>query len=447
MTTPTPTVGRVSPQGVTRQDTTAEPATDVGLREANPTYGAGWRHTTWGEVATLEYGKALRDYQNTVGEYPVYGTNGPIGFHDSALCKTPGVVIGRKGAYRGVHYSPRPFFVIDTAFFLKPKAPMNIRWAYYALLTCDINSMDSGSAIPSTSREEFYKLPVSVPPLSEQEIIAGFLARFDDRIALLRETNATLEAIAQALFKSWFVDFDPVRARQQGLAPEGMDEATAALFPDGFEESELGLVPKGWKAGSLADLANLNPESWTAKKHPAHLAYVDLANAKDNEIAAVTHYPFNEAPSRARRVLRSGDTIVGTVRPGNRSFAFIHNAPENLTGSTGFAVLRALKKESAEYVFLAATRDASIEHLTHVADGGAYPAVRPEAVAALACVIPSEQILAVFHTVAEPLLSAVAENQTQAQTLTTLRDTLLPRLISGQLRLPGNAPDEFEVIA
>ena len=122
-----------------------------------------WQQSTWGDIATLEYGKAIRDYKNAVGEYPVYGTNGPIGFHSQALCKTPGVVIGRKGAYRGVHYSNQPFFVIDTAFYLNPKEELDMRWAYYTLLTCDINGMDSGSAIPSTSRDEFYKLPVLVP--------------------------------------------------------------------------------------------------------------------------------------------------------------------------------------------------------------------------------------------------------------------------------------------
>jgi type I restriction enzyme S subunit len=148
-----------------------------------------------------------------------------------------------------------------------------------------------------------------------------------DRIALLSETNATLEAIAQALFKSWFVDFDPVRAKQEGRAPEGMNEATAAMFPDRFDESELGLVPIGWRVGSLSALAILNPESWTATMHPDTVAYIDLANTKNNEIAQVTDYVFEEAPSRARRVLRDGDTIVGTVRPGNRSFAFIKPKP------------------------------------------------------------------------------------------------------------------------
>ena len=221
----------------------------------------------------------------------------------------------------------------------------------------------------------------------------------------------------------------------EGRAPVDMDETTAALFPDGFEESELGLVPEGWWVGTLADLSDLNPESWTAKNHPDRVAYIDLANAKDNEVASVTEFEFSEAPSRARRVLRSGDTIVGTVRPGNRSFAFIHEPASNLTASTGFAVLRPSALENTEFVYLAATQADSIEHLAHVADGAAYPAVRPDVVAGLQSVIAGGLILQAFHAAAAPLLAKVSENQKQAQTLATLRDTLLPRLISGQLRL------------
>ncbi|WP_372827438.1 restriction endonuclease subunit S [Polaromonas sp.] len=278
-------------------------------------------------------------------------------------------------------------------------------------------------------------LPIPMPPESERRVIAEFVSALDDRITLLRETNATLEAIAQALFKSWFVDFDPVRAKMEDRIPEGMDDATAALFPDGFEESALGLVPRGWRVGTLADLSDLNPESWTARNQPASVAYVDLANTKDNEITSIADYVFDDAPSRARRVLRTGDTIVGTVRPGNRSFAFIHEPIENLTGSTGFAVLRPSAVENAEFVFLAATQDASIEHLAHVADGGAYPAVRPDVVSGLLCIVPDSKVMKAFHSLSEPLLAKISENQKQAQTLATLRDILLPRLISGQLRL------------
>src|SRR6202035_4247893 len=98
-----------------------------------------------------------------------YGTNGQIGWHTEPLCDHPGIVIGRKGAYRGVHYSSQPFFVIDTAYYVEPRREMELRWAYYEMLELDINSMDSGSAIPSTSREDFYALPVIVPPAAIQK--------------------------------------------------------------------------------------------------------------------------------------------------------------------------------------------------------------------------------------------------------------------------------------
>jgi len=178
-----------------------------------------WQERRWGDLATLEYGKSLRGYENSAGPYPVYGTNGLIGSHSEALCNHPGVVIGRKGAYRGVHYAQNPFYVIDTAFYLEPKVDLDLKWAYYTLLTQDINGMDSGSAIPSTSRADFYALPITVPPLPEQHAIARILGALDDKIELNRRMNETLEAMARAIFKSWFIDFDPVRrniARRAG---------------------------------------------------------------------------------------------------------------------------------------------------------------------------------------------------------------------------------------
>jgi type I restriction enzyme S subunit len=160
---------------------------------------ANWQDWLWGSLATLEYGKGLRDCENATGPYRVFGTNGPIGWHTEPLCSIPTVVVGRKGAYRGIHYSPKPCYVIDTAFYLKPKVYFDMRWAYYELLTHDINSMDSGSAIPSTSRESFYQMPVKFPPMEEQRAIAAILGALDDKIELDRRTNETLEAMARSL--------------------------------------------------------------------------------------------------------------------------------------------------------------------------------------------------------------------------------------------------------
>ena len=189
-----------------------------------------WETDKWGNLATLEYGKSLRDYQSGVGDIPVYGTNGLIGFTDKPLCPFPSVVIGRKGAYRGVHYSNKPFFVIDTAFYLKPKTDeLDLLFAYYQLLTQDINSMDSGSAIPSTSREDFYNLEIDLPPLPTQHRIADILSALDEKIELNRQMNETLEATARLFFKDWFVDFGPTRAKAEEAADAAADKGI--IFP------------------------------------------------------------------------------------------------------------------------------------------------------------------------------------------------------------------------
>jgi len=391
-----------------------------------------WREQRWGDLATLEYGRALRGHDANTGPYRVFGTNGPIGWCDEALCSHPGVIIGRKGAYRGVHYSTAPFFVIDTAFYLEPKAEIDLRWAYYELLVQDINSLDSGSAIPSTSRESFYSLRVRVPPVAEQRAIAHILGTLDDKIELNRRMSETLEAMARALFKSWFVDFDPVRAKAEGRDP-GLPQPLADLFPDSFEDSELGEIPRGWEVGTLVDLTILNPEVWTKETRPAEINYVDLSNTKRGRIEAVSTYQAADAPSRAQRVLRPADTIVGTVRPGNGSYALIFE--DGLTGSTGFAVLRPRTARYAEFVYLAATAADNIDTLAHLADGAAYPAVRPEVVAATPIVRSSDEVFGRFSRIAGPLLAKRAQNERESRTLAALRDALLPKLISGELRV------------
>ena len=388
--------------------------------------------------------KWILDSARTISEAGAQSVKGCVIPPRSVLVTCIGSDMGKAAiaAFRSVTNQQINAVVVDESRF-------SPEFLYYnlSLRKNEIRGLAGGSAQPILNKSAFGRLSFDAPSLQEQRQIVELIRPLDDRIALLRETNATLEGIAQALFKSCFVDFDPVRAKMEGRAPEGMDEATAAMFPGGLEDSELGLVPKGWRPGTLADVSSLNPESWTAKNHPATVAYIDLANAKDNEIASVTDFEFDEAPSRARRVLRSGDTIVGTVRPGNRSFAYIHEPSANLTASTGFAVLRPLVVENTEFVYLAATQDASIDHLAHVADGGAYPAVRPDVVSGLQCIVPAAPILKVFHAGVAPLLAKISENQKQAQTLATLRDTLLPRLISGQLRLPEAQAAAAEALA
>ena len=400
-----------------------------------------WIETTLGAIVTLQRGHDLPSQRRNAGHIPIMGSGGITGYHDSATTKGPGVVIGRSGvgSMGIVSYIDRDYWALNTTLYVKNFHGKDEKFVYYLLKTINFRQYDTGSAQSSLNRNLIYPHKVFLPKtLAAQRKISSVLTALDDRIALLHQTNITLEAIAQTLFKSWFVDFDPVRAKLEGRILEGMDEATAALFPENFEESEseLALIPTGWRVGTLQDLATLNPESWTLKAHPDAIQYIDLANTKNNNISETELFQFGDAPSRARRVLRAGDSIIGTVRPGNRSFAYIYSGANNLTGSTGFAVLRPINQKNAEFIFIAATQNSSIDHLAHVADGGAYPAIRPEVVAGIKVVLPSDAVTDAFHKIVFPIFSLVGENKIQAQTLVSLRDTLLPRLISGQLRLP-----------
>ena len=292
-----------------------------------------------------------------------------------------------------------------------------------------------GSTVDRILLTEMADFPIYAPQaITEQRAIAHILGTLDDKIELNRRMNATLEAMARALFRSWFVDFDPVRARMAGR-DTGLPKEIADLFPDRLVDSELGAIPDGWCASTLADVARLNPESWSNHNAPARILYVDLAKTKWGDIDEIQMFSWADAPSRARRVLRPGDTIVGTVRPGNGSFALIDR--DDLTGSTGFAVLRPADPIEREIVWCAATSADTIDRLAHLADGGAYPAVSPTAVLNVAVVIPDERVRLAFSTVAAPLLNRLKANQREARILGTLRDALLPKLVSGELRVTG----------
>jgi type I restriction enzyme, S subunit len=409
-----------------------------------------WRDTTWGDLGTLEYGKAIRDYQNATGAVPVYGTNGPIGWHDKPLCPSAGVVIGRKGAYRGIHYSSTPFFVIDTAFYLKPKETLDTKWAYYCLLTYDINGMDSGSAIPSTSRDEFYKLPVRIPRLAEQQQIAKTLSLFDDRITLMRETNATLEAIAQALFKSWFVDFDPVRAKQEGRAPEGMGEATATVFPDDFEESALGLVPRGWRVSTVgsvvATVGGGTPDTkdasyWEPAEHcwttPKDLSGIGAPVLLDTE---------RKLSAKGVAKISSGLLPTGTLLMSSRApIGYLAIAQTPMAINQGYIAM--LPGSALPPFYMLFWCRQNMETIKSHANGSTFMEISKKAFRPLPILVPPTSVVAEFVRIGEALFARLVENERQSQTLAALRDTLLPRLISGQLRLPEAEAAVEEAIA
>ena len=307
-----------------------------------------------------------------------------------------------------------------------------------------------GAVMPNLNTEIIKACPLTLPSLDEQRSLARFVGAVDDRIALLRETNATLEAIAQALFKSWFVDFEPVRAKQQGLASAGMDEATAALFPDSFEESALGLVPKGWQVETIDDLCDVitnggtpsrsNAAFWTSGTMP----WFKTGDFADGFLL--------DPVERISEAAISGSSVK--VLPANAILMAIYAAPTVgrlgvLTEAATFnqACTGMVAKASVGPWYLFLTLFFGRAWFNSRANGAAQQNISKAIVASYQAVVASASLMARFHEIADGLYSRIRANSEQTQTLATLRDTLLPRLISGQLRLPDIQPLVAETMA
>jgi type I restriction enzyme S subunit len=289
------------------------------------------------------------------------------------------------------------------------------------------------------------KLPIPLPPDSTVKGISALSEALTDRIALLRETNVTLEAIAQALFRSWFVDFDPVRAKRDGRVPEGIDEATAAAFPDGFEESELGPVPRGWTVGTVGQIAQV-VDCLHAKK-PELLAqgrpYLQLSSIRDDGLLdmakaeSVSEQDYLKWVARIE--VREGDCLITNVG----RVGAVAQVPPGVRAAMGrnMTAIRMLNDQPYPTYLIELLQSSfmrgEIERRTDV--GTILNALNVRNIPLLRCVLPTDDLLRAFETVCRPLRAAMEANLKRATSLIEVRDALLPGLIEGRLRFPGAA--------
>ena len=308
-------------------------------------------------------------------------------------------------------------------------------WAHSPEFTDQLNGMkDSTDMAPYLSLTDQRRLRITVPEPDEQRAIARVLGALDDKIELNRRMNRTLEELSEALFRAWFVDFEPVVAKAAGRAPFGLAPSVAALFPAAFTGSELGPIPQGWRVRPLAEIADINGRTIRKDYQHAEIEYVDISAVSEGQLGETTLHPRASAPSRAQRLVAHGDTIWSCVRPNRRSFLFIANPPANLVVSTGFAAISP-RCPSAAFIYAATTTDEFTDYLVAHAEGSAYPAVRPDTFAKAPLVVPSDDVVAAFDKIVGPWLAQAAHNVRESRTLAALRDTLLPKLLSGELRV------------
>ena len=399
-----------------------------------------WIESTLGEFVRLQRGHDLTASEQQPGSVPIMGSAGPNGTHNEALAKGPGVVIGRSGASAGrVHFTEVDYWPHNTCLYVTDFLGNNPRFAYYLLQTLDLAAFNSGSAQPSLNRNFLYSIPLKIPRPVEQYGIVDVLKSLDDRITLLRETNATLEAIAQALFKSWFVDFDPVRAKMEGRTPEGMDEATAALFPDGFETSELGEVPRGWRVMPVGDVIEAvggatpdtkNEAFWEPPVHcwtsPKDLSGIAAPVLLDTE---------RKVSDQGLAKIGSGLLPSGTLLMSSRApIGYLALAQVPLAINQGYIAMLPGGLLPPLYMYFWCRHN--MDNIKGRANGSTFMEISKKAFRPIPVLVPTNDLVTAFTATTEALFARLTANEHQAQTLSTLRDTLLPRLISGQLRLP-----------
>lgn len=283
---------------------------------------------------------------------------------------------------------------------------------------------------------------ISLPPLSDQAETAALLTSLDDRITLLRETNTTLEAIAQALFKSWFVDFDPVRAKMEGRAPEGMDEATAALLPDSFEESELGLVPKGWRVTTVGDVVDTVGGGTPDTKDTSYWEPAEHCWTTPKDLSGISAPVLLETERKlsAKGVAKisSGLLPAGTLLMSSRApIGYLAIAQTPIAINQGYIAMPPGGTLPPIYMLYWCRQN--IDAIKSHANGSTFMEISKKAFRPLPALVPQAEVLARFVAVAGTLFNRLVENEKQALALATLRDTLLPRLISGKLRLPESS--------
>ena len=328
---------------------------------------------------------------------------------------------------------------------VKPDAPVRAGYLHYMMRSAEyrhwVVSTATGSTVKHTSPGRICSYGFKLPPAAEQIGIEAILTALDDRIALLRETNATLEAIAQALFKSWFVDFDPVRAKQQGLAPAGMDEATSALFPDAFDASVLGVVPRGWTKTPIRDVVegvydgpHATPSE--ADEGPVFLGIKNLTGTA-LDLADIRHIAEADWKQWTRRVQPQACDIVFSYEATLGFFALI---PPGLRCCLGrrLALIRPRLVDGAACFWFHQFTAAPFQELLakHTIHGATVNRIALKEFPSYQVLNPPLLLQRAFDDIASALWRRIHANQAQAQSLTALRDSLLPRLISGQLRLP-----------
>ncbi len=370
-------------------------------------------------IATDDYGPWMRRGIPEPGDVLVT-TEAPLG--EVAQLRTERVAL----AQRLIALRGKPD-VLDNTFlkFLMQSADVQNQ----------LRARATGTTVLGIKQSELRKISLTLPPITEQRAIAHILGTLDDKIELNRRMNETLEAIARVLFKSWFVNFDPVRAKAESRDP-GLPKHLADLFPDSFAESELGEIPVGWRAGKVGDLAILNRDGLNPVEFPGetfdHFSIPAFDEGHKPKVETA------EAIKSTKLLVPSGAVLLSKLNPRiPRVWLPNLRSSHRTICSTEFLVILPQQGFSREFVFCLLSSDAFASVFATLVTGtsGSHQRVNPEGLLAMDTVIPPGSVRRQFTSTVGPMLERVNRALDESSMLAALRAALLPKLVSGELRV------------
>ena len=412
---------------------------------------AAWTSTTLGSICKFQAGDGFpKDLQGDVdGEYPVAkvsdmnlaGNELFIIHANNWLTKKavdkafklhpPGAVIFAK---IGIALTSnrrrilvRPTVIDNNMMSATCTKEINPRWFYSLLTTLDFNKISSGSALPFLTVKDLSKIAISVPPLPEQRAIGATLGALDDKIELNRKMNATLESMARALFRDWFVDFGPTRAKMEARAPY-LSPDIWSLFPDRLDDEGK---PEGWKPGILGDVATAKNEGVDPSSIHSDTPYIGLEHMPRGSIA-LNDWEGAGKVSSNKAAFAAGDFLFGKLRP---YFHKVGIAPVSGICSTDIVVVRPKSVAWSGFVIACISDDDFVAYTDKTSTGTKMPRTSWTIMAKYPMVLPSSQLAEAFNATVSSMLENIRANIKESRTLAQTRDLLLPRLMSGDLRV------------
>ena len=357
------------------------------------------KYYTLKDLAVIKYGKNQKDVASEEGAYPIYGTGGLMGYANKFLYDKPSVLIGRKGTIDKVRYIEEPFWTVDTLFYTEINTELIIpRFLYYLLSNIDLNTYNEGTTIPSLRTETLYRLEFNIPDLPTQEKIVCVLSSLDDKIELNNKINQNLEQQAQAIFKSWFVDFEPFG----------------------------GKMPEDWKVGNLYEIANVTMGQSPDGKSYNENGYGEVFYQGRAEFGS--RYPTRRLyTTEPKRMANAGDILMSVRAP----VGDINVALEKCCIGRGLASISSRDNFNSFILYTLMNLKRSFD--IYNAEGTVFGAINKDSLNSIEVIIPTKEEIYKFEEIVSNLDKMIRQNTIEVQKLQKIRDTLLPKLMSGEI--------------